>query len=128
MTTFTEGRHTAEFIISEANHQRSRENGIVKVGQNLVAGEIVQADGTGDLITADGALDSAGDVVTPVAGILIDNVDASATGSNADTPAAYIIGEAEVNGNLLTYPDESTAGGEKVATVASLAALQIRVR
>ena len=128
MTTFTEGRHTAEFIISEANHQRSRENGIVKVGQNLVAGEIVQADGTGDLITADGVLDSAGDVVTPVAGILIDNVDASATGSNADTPAAYIIGEAEVNGNLLTYPDESTAGGEKVATVASLAALQIRVR
>ncbi len=128
MTTFTEGRHTAEFIISEANHQRSRENGIVKVGQKLVAGQVVQADGTGDLVAADGSLDSADDVVTAVAGILLDNVDASATGSNADTPAAYIFGEAEVNDNLLTYPDESTAGGEKVATVASLAALQIRVR
>lgn len=128
MVLKTEGRHTAEFILSEGPGSISRESGIVKVGQNLKAGEVVQKDGTGDLIAADGILNTAGDVETEVAGILLDNVDASASGENADTPAAYIARLAEVNNNLLTYPTESTAGGEKAATNASLAKLIIIAR
>lgn len=127
MTVFTEGRHTAEFILSEANGQRSRENGIVASGQNLAAGAVVMLSG-GRLVAHDGTLDTGGDVVTPVAGILLAPVNASASGTNAHTPAAYIARDAEVNGNLLTYPTESTAGGEAAACNASLATLGIIVR
>lgn len=129
MTTFTEGRHTAEFIISEANHNRSRENGTVLKGQNLESGEIVQKDSAGKLIAADGILNSDDvELDTAVVGIVIDNVDASSTGTDADTDVAYIARDAEVNDNLLTYPDESSPGNEKIATAASLVTLGIIVR
>jgi hypothetical protein len=45
MTTFTEGNHDAEFIVSEANFHRSRDSGEVASGQNLAAGTVVQPDG-----------------------------------------------------------------------------------
>jgi hypothetical protein len=127
MTVFTEGRHTAEFILSEANGNRSRENGIVTSGQNLAAGAVVMLS-AGKLVIHNGTLDTGLDVVTAVAGILLESVNASSTGTNADTPAAYIARDAEVNGDLLTYPTESTAGGEEAACNASLALLGIIVR
>lgn len=127
MTVFIEGRHAAEFILSEANGQRSRENGTVASGQKLAAGEVVMLS-SGKLVAHDGTLDSHGDVVTAAAGIMIYPVDASATGTNTNTPAAYLARDAEVNGELLTFPDESTAGGEEAAVKASLKTLGIIVR
>lgn len=129
MTTLSEGKHAGEFLVSEANNTRSRATGTVKSGENLVAGEVVQLDGNGKLVACDGVLDTAGDLVTAVAGIMYDNVDASASGANADVAGAvYIARDAEVNGGELTYPTESTAGGEEDATNESLKALGIIVR
>ena len=125
MTDKVEGRHAGEFLVSEANGTLSRETATVLSGQNLKAGEVVQKDGGGKLIAADGILNTAGDVVTEVAGIIFDNVDASA----ADvTDSVYIDGLAEVEDAALTYPTESTAGGEKVAVIASLNKLNIKTR
>lgn len=123
----TEARHTAEFILSEGPGSISRESGTVLKGQKLTAGEVVQLS-AGKLIAADGLLNTAGDVLTEVEGIVIDAIDASATGEDADTAAAYIARLAEVNNNLLTYPTESTAGGEKAGVNASLAKLNIIAR
>lgn len=129
MTTLTEGKHAGEFIVSEANNTRSRATGTVKSGENLVAGQVVELDGDGKLVALAGDLDTAGDLVVAAAGIMFDNVDASATGANADVAGAvYIARDAEVNGGELTYPTESTAGGEEAATNSSLADLGIIVR
>lgn len=127
MTVFTEGRHAAEFILSEANGHRSRENGIVASGEDLAAGQVVQFD-TGKLVAFDGATNSAGELLVEAAGILIAPVDASTTGTNADTPAAYIARDAEVNDHLLTFPEETSGGNEHANAVASLALLGIVVR
>ena len=123
----TEGSRAAAFILSEANGHRSRENGTVAQGENLAAGQAVMLSGA-NLVAQDGALDTAGDLVTPTVGLLIYNVDASATGLDADTAASFLARDAEVNGNLLTFPTETTAGGERAAVVAGLALLGIEVR
>lgn len=41
MTTFSEGRHPGEFILSEASFHRSRENVVVAVSQTLLAGTVL---------------------------------------------------------------------------------------
>ena len=125
MTTKTEGLHAGGFIASEANVTRSRATATVLSGQNLKAGEVVQDDGGGKLIAADGLLNTAGDVITEVIGVLYAPVDASA---GDVVGAVYIARDAEVVDADITYPTESTAGGEKVATVASLALLGIIAR
>ena len=125
MATKTEPLHAGGFIASEANGFRSRATATVLSGQNLKAGEVVQKDGADKLIAADGLLDTALDVQTEVAGVMFAAVDASA----ADvTGAVYIARDAEVVDADLTYPTETTSGGEKVATVASLAKLGIITR
>lgn len=123
MTTLTEGRHAAEFVLSEANGNRSRENGTLVSGQNLAAGTVLMDNGAGKLtkLTANG---TAADLDGAAVGILLAATDASA----GDVAAAYIARDAEVNGNSLTYPTESTAGGEEAAAIASLALLGIIVR
>lgn len=123
MTTFTETRHAAEFLLSEANGNRSRANGTLVSGQNLQAGTILMDDGSGKL-TALTAAGTAGDLDGTVLGILLNDGDAS----GGDLAVAYIVRDAEVNGNLLTYPTESTAGGEEAAANAALTALGIIVR
>ncbi len=121
MPVFTESIHAGESVVSEANGKRSRETATVLSGQNLVAGEVVQLSG-GKLIAADGLLNTAGGVITEVVGVMFDNVDALL----ADvTEAVYMARDCEVNDSRTTYPTESTAAGEKAATVASLALLGI---
>lgn len=125
MVTKTEALHTGGFLSSEANGTRSRETKTVKSGENLKAGEVVQDDGAGKLIAADGLLDTASDVLTEVIGVLHAAIDASA----ADVKNAVYIGrDAEVVDADITYPAESSAGGEKAATQASLAKLGIITR
>lgn len=99
MTTLTEGRHTAEFILSEANGNRSRDNGTLLSGLNLVAGTVVQLDGNDKLVVFDGTLDSAAGPEVQAEGILLADSDASA----GDLAVAYISRQAEVNVNLLTF-------------------------
>lgn len=123
MTTFTEAAHAAEFILSEANGHRSRDNGTLASGQNLIAGTVVMDNGADKLIAytagevTDGGTDEA-------AGILIAAGDAS----TGDLAVSILARDAEVNLKLITYPAESTAGGEQANTIASLALIGIRCR
>ncbi|MCP4635624.1 MAG: head decoration protein, partial [Methyloversatilis sp.] len=41
MTVLTEGRHPAEYILSEANGYRSREVGTLLTGNKLVSGTVL---------------------------------------------------------------------------------------
>lgn len=123
MADFTEAAHTAEFILSEANGNRSRENGSLASG-DLAAGTVVQDNGSGALIAFTAAEDTAGDLATEAAGILLHAADASGGAVNV----AYVARDAEVNLKLLTYPAESTAGGEEAHTIESLARIGIIAR
>jgi hypothetical protein len=120
MTVFTEGRHAAAFILSEANGQRSRENGTLLSGQDLVAGTVVRDNGSGRLVA------DAGDEVTEDGSIVSGGIllyDSHADG--ADLAVSYIARDAEVNGNLLTFAEGTD---EQNAAVAWLALLGIIVR
>lgn len=119
MTTFTEGRHAAEFILSEAAGKRSRENGTVLAGENIRAGEVIMDNGAGKIVPY--VLGTGNTVL----GISIYPVNAD---GGVDVAAAYLARDAEVNGNLLTYEAESTAGGEEAAANAGLLDLGIVVR
>lgn len=123
MTTFTEGRHAAEFVLSEAPGARSRENGTVVSGQDLAAGTVVMDNGAGKLTayTAGAVTDGGTD---EAAGILLYAADAS----DGDVEVSYIARDAEVNQKLITFPAESTAGGEEANTIASLKLLGIICR
>ena len=120
MTTLTEGMHTAEFLYSEANGNRSREEIVVVSGQNLVAGAVVGK------ITASGkytAYDNAAvDGSETAAGVLYAAVDASA----ADAAGVIIARDAEVNGEEIDWGAET--GGDITAGIADLAAVGIIVR
>ncbi len=50
---FTEGAHAGEFILSEANGQRSRENGTLLSGLNLAAGTPLMLNGDDKLVELD---------------------------------------------------------------------------
>jgi len=117
MTTFTEALHAGSHIAWEANPDISRETGTVASGQNLVAGQLVMLSG-GNLVTHDGALNTAGDVVTAVEGVMFEAVDATA---GAVAGAVYTKRLAVLKDDDLTYPTETTLGGEKAACQASMA-------
>jgi len=122
MTVKIEGRHAAEFLVSEANGTRSRGTLTLKAGQNLPAGAVLELDGTGDAIAF------AGDSDSVAAGILWEATDASATGTNADTPVAAVIRDAEVNIDEISVENDDTAGTIKDAAVTSLALIGIIAR
>lgn len=121
MTALTEGKHAGAFIAAELDEFLSRDTATVSSGQNLVDGQVVMFSSTN--IVALTAVGTAGDLDGTVAGIVIGNWDATA-GAIAGVP--YISHEATFKSTAVTYPTESTAGGEKVATLAALKALNIR--
>lgn len=124
MTAITEAIHAGAFLEAEAPGTLSRETGTVKSGEVLKAGQLVMLSGT-ELVAHDGALDTDGNLVTAVEGIMFDAVDAS---GGAVANSVYIARLAEVKDVSLTYPTETTAGGEKDACIASLKLLNIRPR
>lgn len=119
MTTFTEGNHDAEFILSEANFHRSRDNAELASGQNLAAGTVVGWDGGQRLIAWTGDEFTNGEE-DEVAGILIAATDAS-TGGHAKV--AIIARDAEVQLNFLTFP-----AAKQAVMIQSLKRLGIIVR
>ncbi len=123
MTALTEARHAAEFIISEANGHRSRANGTLVSGQDLAAGTVVMDNGSGKLTvyTAGDATDGG---TQEAAGILIYAVDAS----GGDVACSYIARDAEVNKNLITYPNTLTDNSDETNTITSLGYIGIIVR
>ncbi|MBB2698951.1 UNVERIFIED_ORG: hypothetical protein GGI66_003628 [Rhizobium esperanzae] len=117
MTTFTETLHAGSHIAWEADIQISRETGTLASGQNLQAGRLLMLSG-GKLVAHNGALNTAGDVVTPVEGVLYQAVDAS----GGDVAGVVYSKRLTVfKDDDLTYPTESTAGGEKAACLENMA-------
>lgn len=123
MPVLTEGRHTAEFIASEANGTRSRE--VVTIDTGALAAGTVLARLTGGAnvgkyvaLTIGGA-DGAG----TAAGVLYAAADATA----ADAQQVAMVRDCEVADASLIWPAGIT-GGQKTTAIGQLAALGIIVR
>jgi hypothetical protein len=125
MTTLNESLHAGSHIAWEANPMFTRETATVASGQNLKAGEVVMLSG-GNLVALDGTLATDGSLTNTPAGVMFDGVDAT-DGAIAD--CVYTArGPAIVKAADITFPTETTAGGQKAATIAALKALNIIVR
>lgn len=108
------GARTAEFLLAEANGERSRGLIVIPSGSGAVAaGTIV--DATGAPITNAAA--------ATAAAIVYGAVDAT----TADAKAAAIIGDAEVHGEMLQWPAGAT-DASKLAVADALADRGIVVR
>jgi hypothetical protein len=126
MTTFTEGRHAAEFVLSEAEGTRSRDT-VTLYGGYTGAGKLKPG-------TVLGKLTSGGKyVASPASGsdgsqtaiaVLIGWADVT----DGDVEAAVISRDAEVNGNCLEYEATVDQDGEKTTKATQLAAVGIIVR
>lgn len=121
MTVLTEGRYTAEFLVSEANGARSRD--VV----TILSGEVLDPGAVLGKVTASGKYvelaPAAGDGSEAAATILYERVDVSA----ADATRTAILRDAEVNGAEIVWPDGITAPDQTTA-IGELAALGILVR
>lgn len=126
MTTLTEGKHTAQFLVSEANAYRSRDAATVTVPANTTyeAGTILgQITATKKYVRHDS---DASDGSENEAAILYDTL-VNASESAVDNDATIINTDAEVRASDLTYEDGADAAA-KTASNAALAALGIKVR
>lgn len=121
MPAITEGRHTAEYILSEANGHLSRDTVTILSGQVLNPGEVLGKVTASDKykVLTPGASDGS-EVAAAIAYAAVD-----ATG--ADKPGVVTARSSEVNGPSLTWPADISAPN-KTAAIAALAALGIIVR
>ena len=123
MTVLVETRHPGEFILSEANGQRSRETITIASGAGIIAAGTVLGKVTASgkyIASAVGASDGS---EVPAA---INIYDANA--SSLDVPVSAIVRDAEVNGKCLTYHADRDQPAEKLAAHAALANLGVIVR
>ena len=123
MTVLVETRHPAEFILSEANGQRSREAITIASGAGIIAAGTVlgKVTATGKYIaSAVGASDGS---QTPAA-INIYGCDAS----SSDVTVSGVVRDAEVNGKCLTYHADRDQPAERAAAQTALASLGVIVR
>lgn len=116
MTILTEGSRKAEFIISEANDWRSRDEAILTVPAAGVASGTIVGIAAGVATINPAAGDEAGIVFAPF--------PADQAG---DYPATVIVRDAEVSAKELTYLTGANAAAIE-ATNAVLAGLGIIVR
>ncbi len=126
MTTVSEGRHAAEFVLSEAEGTRSRESvtlhggftGAGKLKPGTVLGQIT----SGGKYAASPASGSDGSQTAKA--VLIGWADIT----DGDVEAAVIARDAEVNGDCLEYEATVDTDNEKAAKATQLAAVGIIVR
>ena len=123
-TVFTEGVRNAEFLISESNGHRSRDQVTVRVaaGVTVPPGAVLgYVSGTGKHVhRLQGQADSAGGVAK---GILYEGVDNSQGDAQIDVARTIINRDAEVVGEQLDAND-----GVDATVRAELLALGIKVR
>ena len=126
MTILTEGARKAEFLISEAESYRSRDQIVVTVPANTTyeAGTVLgRITATGLFVRHDAG---ASDGSQNEAGVLFQNLS-NATASAVDMDATNIARSAQVRGADLTYENEADAA-QITTTNAALSALGIVVR
>lgn len=123
MTKFTEGRHTGEFLLSEANFHRSRDKAVIASGSGvLAAGAVlgkITASGKFKASTATGS-----DGGQTAVAVLLESVDAT----SADVEVAIISRQAEIKGFALSYDATVDDDTKKAAKATQLAAVGIIVR
>jgi hypothetical protein len=123
MTVLTESRHPGEFLMSEANGQRSRETITIASGAGVIAPGSVLGKITASgkyLVSAIGAVDGS----QTAAAVSLYGCDAT----SADQKIAAIVRDAEVNGNILTWHADRDQAAERAAAKADLAVVGIIVR
>lgn len=123
MTVLTESRHPGEFLMSEANGQRSRETITIASGAGVIAPGSVLGKTTASgkyLVSAIGATDGS----QTAAAVSLYGCDAT----SADQTIAAIVRDAEVNGNILTFHADRDQPAERAAAITNLAAVGIIVR
>jgi len=126
MSTKTEGRHTAEFLISEANGTRSRDQVTVTVpaSTTLKPGLVLaKLSASGKYVPYD---NDGSDGSEAAAGVLYHEL-VNAAGAPADAEATVITADAEVRSADLEW-DSSVDDSEKAAGRADLLALGIKSR
>jgi hypothetical protein len=128
MTIYTEGRHAAEHIASEANGTRSREVVTLLAGNNLPAGAVLAKLTTGANAGKYTKLDPASsadpaDGTKVAAAVLFAPVDAT----GGDRPAVVNARDTEVKAVALGWPAGATSP-QKTTALAELAALGIVAR
>jgi hypothetical protein len=121
MAAKTEARRTGEFILSEANGTRSREQVVVVSGAGkLAAGTVLgKVTASGKYAAYDNAAETGVEVA---AGILYAAVDAT----SADAPAVIVESHAEVSADQLGWGTNDATG--KTAGKADLLARGIKIR
>jgi len=112
MTVITEVLGPGACILMEADGHYCRENGTL--GETVAPNTVLEANTASELVAFNGS----GTVV----GISIYG------GVSGDAVSYLARGPAEVNKKVLTYPTESTAGGEEAASDAGLLTIGIVVR
>lgn len=121
MSVETEGKHTGEFLLSEAPGSLSREQATLKGGNSIDVGDPLMWD-NGKLAKHDGALDTDNNVVSAVAGFAWAKVDAT-LGDVKNV--VYIARDAEIRDSSITYP---VGANKKAAILESAALLHIIAR
>lgn len=123
MAVKTEGKHTGEYIQSEAAGGRSRDQAKIASGAGKVKASTIlgKVTASGKYLPHDPA---AGDGTETAVAILYDNVDAT----DADAPCVITARDSEVRNADLIYNAATDTPAEKDAVHASLAANGIIVR
>lgn len=101
MATYNEPTHAAEYLVSEANGARSRDEGVLAAG-NLPAGAVLALNGDGDYVPLDPAGSASG--TDKAKAILYAATDAS----TAPQPCTVHARACEVEKAALTLPDGIT--------------------
>ncbi|KRQ99272.1 head decoration protein [Bradyrhizobium valentinum] len=121
-TVLTEGRHPAEFILSEANGQRSRGNITIAENQEFEAGQVLaEITASGEYVAHDPAGAGGAAVATAIA------LYGATTEEGETADISAIVRDAEVNGKILIYKTGITAP-QTEAAIEALADQGIIVR
>jgi hypothetical protein len=129
MTVLLEGRHPGEFLLSEANGQRSREEITIASGSGIIApGAVLGVYASGahagkySLAPAVAADPDVGNQVAVA--VALYGCDAT----TSDRRIAVIRRDAEVNGTILSFASSVDDAAKRAAKTAQLAAVGIIVR
>jgi hypothetical protein len=131
MTVLIENQTAGEFLVSEGNGAISRESGTLLSGQLVADGTVLVLAASKLRAAVEADFDTDGTIVG-FAGIVVGRYDASATGTNADIKnVPYIARLAEVNDELVVYPEIGTDtedADRKTAVLAAMTAVMIIAR
>jgi hypothetical protein len=126
MTTFTEGRHPTEGLLSEANYHRSRDNIVIASGAGvIVPGTVLgRVTASGKYLPSTNALVEGDEGAETGVAIALYGCDAT----SADQRISAITRDAEWNGHTLTFEATVNDATKRATKLSQLAAKGIIAR